>query len=319
METGILLPDESYVDRTSTIVYQRIPENQGQSLVLTPHRVLNDTWNIFTPNSTFRYKDDNPEVTIVICTFGRQESLVATLSSLWKQTNKDFEIILITEKGNLTELRQQGLVYSKRNIVSFIDDDVYCEPSWLESFIKVFKRHKEIVGVTGPTTITDEYRQNRDLFKYKLFKGLYDFLFLGELKNIPSRLSSCGAPSTASNDHEISYSGPCDFLEACNMSVRRKEALDVGGFDSVYSRTSEWCEVDLALKLKQHGTLYFCREASLFHRPSKQGIYSARLSTKHRWANFILFQKRWIKTGVRTSIYRGFIYCYLRMKNLRMI
>jgi len=266
----------------------------------------------------FRPPKEEP-VSVVICTYGRPESLNATLNSLTKQTFRYFEILLITEKGNLAELRQKGLEHAVGSIVSFIDDDVYCEPTWLQSVTQTFKTDSEIVGVTGPTTITDEYRNNRDLFRYKLFKRLYDFLFLGKLKDVPSRLSKCGAPSTASNDHDVMYEGQCDFLEACNMSVKRKEALDVGGFDKVYYRTSEWCEVDLALKLGKVGKLFFNNKAKLYHRPSKAGVYTARLVTKHRFDNFMHFQKKWVRPSFNTYLYRGFIWLYLKMKNLQTI
>ena len=103
------------------------------------------------------------------------------------------------------------------------------------------------------------------------------------------------------------------------MSVKRDDALDVGGFDDALVSTSEWCEVDLALKLRSRGKLIYSSKAALEHRPSKAGIYKARLSTDHRWLNFLHFQKKWIKPSLKTYLYRGFIWTYLRMKNLRMI
>jgi len=295
---------------------KRLDEDKGCSLVYSPTGMPFNIGNIYDIDDKSRRKKT---VSIVICTYGRPESLSATLTSLSFQTFTDFEILLITEKGNLAELRHKGLEHSVGNIVSLIDDDVYCEPNWLESVTQAFKKDERIVGVTGPTTITGEYRNNRDLFRYKLFKRFYDFLFLGKLRNIPSRLSGCGAPSTTSNDYEVMYEGDCDFLEACNMSVKRKEALDVGGFEKSYYRTSEWCEVDLALKLARRGRLYFSKSAKLFHRPSRAGIYKERNSTAHRFHNFMFFQRRWVKSSFQTSLYRSFIWCYMKMKDMRMI
>jgi GT2 family glycosyltransferase len=218
----------------------------------------------------------------------------------------------------LSKCRQALLENATSDIVSFIDDDVYCEPTWAENVFKSFK-DKGVVGVSGPTVITDEYRNNRDLFKFKFLKGLYDTIFLGNLKYLPGRISPCGAVSTASNDPDCDYDGPVAYLEACNMSVRKKEAINAGGFDSGYTRTSEWCEVDLALKLSKVGTLIYKNACRLYHRPSKAGVYKERIRTKHRWTNFRRYYSRWIKPTLIGYIYQGFIWTYLKIKDLRMI
>ena len=250
---------------------------------------------------------------------GREDCLNDTLESLSKQTYKDFEVLLITDKGDLSRLRDSGLRSAIGTIVCFIDDDVYCSETWLSNVVRVFKEKKEVVGVSGPTTITDAFRNNRDLFRFKRWKALYDLWFLGRKAAIPGMLGNCGAPSTASNDSGCSFEGEVDYLEACNMSVKRKEAIDVGGYDYKYYRTSEWCEVDLSLKLGQRGKLWFAPNCKLAHRPSKAGVYKERLATKHRWDNFIYFQRKWVKPGFKTYTYRGFIWLYLKLKSHRMI
>ena len=256
-----------------------------------------------------------PTVSIVICTYGRPESLNETLTSLTAQTFKDFEVILITEKGDLSRLRDAGLRSARASIVSFIDDDVYCPPTWLEGVVKGFR--EGVVGVTGPTIITEELQKNRDCLRYKRIRQLQEWLF--GVPSTPGKLSVCGAPSMGSNFEGCSYEGEVDYLECCNMSVKRKEAIDAGGFDSAYIRTAEWCEVDLAIRLGRAGTLSFTKNALLFHRPSCRGIYGARLSTSHRWKNFTVFQSRWVKPSLRRHLYWAFIWTYLKMKNWRMI
>ena len=254
-------------------------------------------------------------VSIVICTYDRQESLNDTLESLTKQTYKDFEVILLTEKGHLSELRQRGLECAVGSIVSFIDDDVYCPPTWLEGVVKSFR--EGVVGVSGPTIIVPEYQKNRDCLKYEKLRKLQEWIFKVSLE--PGRLSPCGAPSMASNFKGCRYEGEVDYLECCNMSVRRSDAIDAKGFDTAYYRTSEWSEVELSLKLKRYGVLHFSLDAMLFHRPSKSGVYQHRLSTAHRWENFKRFQKRWIKPSFRRHLYWIFIWTYYKLKEMRMI
>ena len=255
------------------------------------------------------------DVSIVICTYGRPESLNDTLESLTKQTYKDFEVILLTEKGHLSQLRQRGLECAVGSIVSFIDDDVYCPPTWLEGVVKGFR--EGVVGVSGPTIIVPEYQKNRDCLKYEKLRKLQEWIFKVSLE--PGRLSPCGAPSMASNFKGCRYEGEIDYLECCNMSVRRSDAIDAKGFDTSYYRTSEWSEVELSLKLKRYGVLHFSLDALLFHRPSKAGVYKHRLSTAHRWENFKRFQRRWIKPSFRRHLYWLFIWTYYKLKEMTMI
>lgn len=287
-----------------------------RSVLSSPDSYYSHYIHIRTCDGQPRYQS---AVSIVICTLDRPESLNVTLRSLTHQTFKNFEVILIKEKGNLSELRQKGLNAAKSPLVAFIDDDVHCKPGWLDAVVRCFKERPGVVGVTGPTSVTEEYRQNRDIFKYTKIKALYDWLFLDGLAWKPSYLSSCGAPSTASNHTGHTNSYEASFLEACNFTVLREAALAVGGFDPGYTITAEWHEVDLALKLRTKGKLWFSRNAKLFHRPSQAGVYKARLATRHRWDNFIRFQRRWVKPSVKAHLYRGFIWTYLRLKEMRVV
>ena len=249
---------------------------------------------------------------MVICTSGRKESLNETINSLQAQTYNNFEVVLVTEKGHLSECRQKGLEMASGEIVSLIDDDVICSPRWLEHIVNTFNSDSEIVGVTGPTTIPENYRSHRDLFKYKFFTKLYELLFTNNTK--PSHLAKSGSPSLLSNYEWCKYEGEVEYLEACNFSCRRSVAIGVGGFSKEYKRTAEWCEVDLALKLGKKGVLWFNKEAGLEHRPSQAGIYKERLDTSHRWENFMIFQKRWIKPCFSSWAYKKFMWLYFKLK-----
>ena len=152
------------------------------------------------------------------------------LNSLRKQTTKNFELILITEKGSLSVLRQKGLLLTRGDTVSFIDDDIYCPSTWLESIFECFR--EGVVGVTGPTTIKKEYQKNRDCLKWPILRKACERFF--EVSGKPGHLSPCGAPSMESNFQECLYEGEVQYLECCNMSLLRNEDIYVGGFDNHY-------------------------------------------------------------------------------------
>lgn len=303
----------SNTGRTTLPFNTGLLESAGCGMVLTSPSMSSDSFYIRMSHFTPHFK--KIRVSIVICTLDRPESLNETLTSLTFQTFKEFEVILVTERGDLSVCRQKGLYYALGDIVCFIDDDVYCPPTWLQSITQSFR--EGVVGVSGPTTITKTYEANRDCFKYKRLRKIQEWVF--NVPSLPGRLSPCGAPSMASNNEDCYYEGEVEYLECCNMSVRRKEAIDAGGFKALYYRTSEWCEVDLALRLNQKGLLYFTPSARLYHRPSKAGVYRARLNTRHRWDNFVSFQKLWIRPSLRRHLYWAFVWTYLKMKDLRMI
>ena len=206
---------------TSTIISERVVKDQGCSLVFTPSSLWNDAWHLLDFSDSSRPKKI---VSIVICTYGRPESLNETLQSLSQQTYRDFEVILLTERGDLSVLRDRGLRASVGDIVSFIDDDVYCPPTWLEGVIKNFG--EGVVGVTGPTTIPADYQKNRDSIRYKGLSRILCWMF--KVPPNPGSLSVCGAPSMASNFERCNYEGEVEYRECCNMSVKRKEAIDCG-------------------------------------------------------------------------------------------
>lgn len=298
---------QSDICRALNAGFSWVVKDERSGLVLTPTGlVLHDNRLWSTPGPRI----DPPPVSIVICTYDRLDSLNETLASLATQTFKDFEVLLLTEKGDLSVLRDRGLRWARGSIVSFIDDDVHCPPTWLESVVKCFG--EGVVGVTGPTVIEGQFKKARDSIRYEKLRRLHDWLF--QVPSHPSALSPCGAPSMASNFEGCLYEGPAQYLECCNMSVKKEEAINVGGFDHNYIRTGEWCELDLALRLGARGRNVYKRECLLYHRPSQEGIYRARLSTLHRWDNFKRFQRRWIKPSPRKALYQAFVWTYFKLK-----
>ena len=165
-------PVYTYSSTAIESIFKRLQESPGCSLAYSPDSMSFHTGNLYNFIDTPR-----PEktVSIVICTYGRPESLNETLKSISQQTFKDFEVVLITEKGNLSELRDKGLHSATGRIVSFIDDDVYCPPDWLQGVVEGFR--EGILGVSGPSVISEEYQVNRDCLKFKGLRKFQEWLF----------------------------------------------------------------------------------------------------------------------------------------------
>lgn len=81
-----------------------------------------------------------------------------------------------------------------------------------------------------------------------------------------------------------------DYLEACNFIVRRSVLNVVDGFDLGFTQTSEWCEVDLAFRIRKLGyKLVFDPKVAVEHHISMGGVYTRRNKVTHRLMNFLRF------------------------------
>lgn len=256
------------------------------------------------------------KASIIIPSYGRSESLKTCLKSLEAQTEQHFETIIEVEKGALASIRNKGARRAKGPVLIFIDDDVITTPRWFESILKSFNMGYRVGGVSGPAIITNDYRVNRDLFKYKVIKRLYDYAFLEGKARLPGHFTKSGTWTTGACDETCNYNGKVDYLEACNMAVRRDLFKLVGGFDEEYKGVGDWSEPDLAFKLrKRKYELIFNSDAKLYHCPSTNGAYKFRLEdAKNRMNNYLLFSKRWIKPHWRHSLYKLFLRSYYAFK-----
>lgn len=254
------------------------------------------------------------KTSIVIPTLGRPQSLEVCLASINVQTYKPFEIILVEEEGPLAKLRNDGYKRAKGDVIVFIDDDVVVTPRWLEGILKIMKR-PYIGGVSGPCIITEEYKKNRDIFKFDLIRKLHDKLFLDGLEDLPGHITRAGAWTHGAHLESCHYAGEVDFLEACNMAYR-KEALDeVGGFDEKYGGIGDWSEPDLSFRIRKAGwKLWFTALAKVYHNTSKSGAYHKRKRKCSRMENYERFSRKWIKPYWKHSLFKMFMRTYYSLK-----
>ena len=248
-----------------------------------------------------------PKINVVICSKNRPRELKRCLYFLKQQAYKDFDYVVIDLDISLVQCRQLGVDNTKGEIVVFIDDDVEMGHMWLWNIIAEFNKDSNIVGVTGPTIVPEVWQMNRDIFKYF---SIYKFFNKSER---PGYFSKWGVPSMYSN-FKRDYYGKVSYLECCNMALRRDIINRVGGFDLNYEKTSEWSEVDLAMRCSLYGKLIFSPRCALEHYPSKAGVYKDRLDTSHRYRNYIRFSDKHLKPCWQLTVYKLLYGGYLWLK-----
>lgn len=267
-----------------------------------------------------------PSLSIIICSSGREKSLHQCLRSLKKQSHQAFEVVVVSKKKpnfspfpklnigwvedpaqGLSQARDLGWRKAKGEIVSWIDDDVVLSQDWAQAVVKIFAENQDVGGVSGPTIVPKKLLKNRLVFWWYQKGGLLArFWVKFLLDDHPYRvgtLTKRGWWSPGSNfKQSLQLRGlwEVDFLEACNMSLRRELVKEVGGFDLGYKGTSEWCELDLAIKVKKLGyRLVWHRKVKLEHRVSQQGAYKNRRNIPERIKNYLKFRSRWLRLQQR--------------------
>ena len=241
------------------------------------------------------------KLSVIICSGGRPESLKKTLDSLKNQSFNDYEVVIVKEKP-LVKARDLGWRRSKGEIVSWIDDDVVLSKNWAKNLVKIFDENKNVGGVSGPTIVPENLLRNRVAF---FWFGMRDWkakawvrwMLDGKPERV-GKITKIGWWSPGSNFKScLKMRGlwEVDYLEACNMSLRRELVKRVGGFDLGYKGTAEWCELDLAMRVKKLGyRLVWSTEVKLNHEVSKSGVYVDRRKIFHRVRNYLKFRKKWV-------------------------
>lgn len=241
------------------------------------------------------------KLSVIICTSGRPESLKKALLSLKQQSFKDLEILIIRESP-LVKARDLGWRKARGEIVSFIDDDVVVDKNWAKNLIAIFQDHPEVGGVSGPTIVPENLLKNRLVFwwyeKKNWLTKLWVKLVLDDQPLAVGKITKIGWWSPGSNFKScLKLKGlqEVDYLEACNMSLRRELVRQAGGFDLGFRGTSEWCELDLAMRVKQLGyRLVWSREVKVEHHVARSGVFIKRKNWWERIINYLRFRQKWL-------------------------
>jgi len=294
-----------------------------------------------------------PDVSVIIPTKNRCESLRKCLDSLLMQKYRNFEVVvvdggstdgtidLVTEYMSMLAIRligqkrkglvnavNEGWIASHGEIVVRTDDDIVADAGWLLEIVKTFRSSTTIGGVTGPTIIPEELKGSRDVFYFQnkmrsagnfwsLLGIIYFYYFLEGRPTVIGQFFRSGAFSLGSNYSDclrLTKAIDVDHHEACNMAVKRDQLEEIGGFDEIYLGVGEYSEADVSFKIRKLGyRIVFNPKALVYHLTSKEGVFGERSSSYGRVLNFINFYFKHIKPDTLDKFVR--FYCYLLFLN----
>ncbi|HEX5438858.1 MAG TPA: glycosyltransferase [Gemmatimonadaceae bacterium] len=184
-------------------------------------------------------------ISVVVCTRGRPAQLRRALRSLVEQTPPPAEL-LVVDNGvqepetrllvctefpgvryipepveGLDFARNRGLRSAREEIVAFIDDDAVAAPGWVARIASVFDEHPAIAICTGRVEALDPTTEGARLFESNggFSRGLHRI-------HLPRDMArSAGRRRMPLIAWSISVGS------GCSLAVRRRAALELGGFD----------------------------------------------------------------------------------------
>lgn len=211
-----------------------------------------------------------PILTIVVCTYNREDWLPSCLSSLESQCDDDsIEVLLIDNNSTdatatiahdfaerlpnfryifegvqgLSHARNRGFREARGQFVAYIDDDAKANPGWGKTIIRFFENHPDCSGVGG---------------QHKAFS----------LTPIPEWFPKEYGSRSLGNETRLLQKG--EWINGTNMAFRKNALLEVGGFDTSIGMSGDKVsygeETHLILKMLGHGMqIYYCAEMCVDH------------------------------------------------------
>ncbi len=194
-----------------------------------------------------------------------------TLSKLKKQSQKNFEVLIITDKisgsANPAEKRNLGAKKAKGDYLVFFDDDSYPQKNYFKNAFKLIKNNPKINHFCGPCLTPPKDNA------YQKASGLVWSSWLG----------SGGAGHYRNH---ISSKRYVDDYPSVNLIIKKDDFIKIGGFE-----TSYWPGEDTLLCL------------SLTKKLHQKILYHPSLVVYHHRRQVILHHLQQI---TRYAIHRGF-------------
>ncbi len=217
-----------------------------------------------------------PDVSVVIPTFNRCDSLRITLDGLSRQVASGitFEVVVVSDgstdgtsdmvsayassapfllrlvtqpNGGPARARNRGIREACGELVVFLDDDVEPAPDFVARH-RAYHDNNDHLGVVGPM-LPDPERSSTEpvwiAWEHAMLRKQY----------------------SAWNSGEWTGVGPHHFYSG-NASVRREHLVAVGGFNEEFGRQED-VELAVRLEAERHLTFRFASDAPGVHRPQR--------------------------------------------------
>jgi GT2 family glycosyltransferase len=225
-----------------------------------------------------------PFASVVVCSFNGERWMRGCLEALSALDYPRYEVIVVddgstdatarvasefewvrlisTENGGLSRARNVGLEAARGELVAYLDDDAWPEPSWLSHLVRALMTGPH-VAVGGPNIAPPD-----------------DGLAADCVANAP------GGPT-----HVLLSDAEAEHIPGCNMAFRAQTLRAIDGFDPTFRVAGD--DVDVCWRLQERGeTIGFAPSAMVWHhrRPSLRGFLRQQF---HYGMAEALLERKW--------------------------
>jgi glucosyl-dolichyl phosphate glucuronosyltransferase len=256
----------------------------------------------------------HPDISIIIPTYNRAADLNETLRTIFDQSVKANEIIIVDDSDNddteslvkrlnqifqpknliyiknegiksIPAARNAGVRKAKGDIVVFLDDDAILDKNYLLGIREVFETNPNALGAQGWMV----QERHKGIFN-DLLRATAKAFFLGH-----TGVNECRAFSSTN----VTYPSildriiPCQWLHGCNFSFLR-EVFEEFSFDEKLEEYAWKEDLDFSYRIhkKYSDFLYITPKARLIHKESLAGRRPLKqtIMIKESYALYIFFK-----------------------------
>ncbi|MFC1517589.1 glycosyltransferase family 2 protein [Candidatus Margulisiibacteriota bacterium] len=223
---------------------------------------------------------------VIIATKNREDDLKECLNSIFSQSQKPSEIIvvesgkqnpsiekilkknkasiptkyMISPKQAVTSQRNLGIKNSVGDIIIFLDDDLVLEDNFIQEILKTFKENDtNIGGVMG--NITNIERKHKTKRSINIF---YRLFFLNRYTK--SGEFTCAGFGTYV--HGLSKITPTKYLSAGITAYKREALQTTGGWDENIPGYGTCCDEDISFRVSRKYKNFYTPFARCIHNSS---------------------------------------------------
>lgn len=253
---------------------------------------------------------NQPDITVAIPTYRREGVLIDTIKALLKQSHQNLELLVVDQSTqhlpeteaalakitdhrwryvkakppSLPAARNFCLQIARAPIVLFLDDDIVPTKDLVKYHLQTFTNHPEL-SVVGGRVLQEGFPIKNEVLcfdDYAVSHGVFTATEAGYTNAFPGG----------------------------NHSLRVKDALEVGGFETRYYGNAFREESDMALKMTRAGMkIYYEPRAELLHLAAREGgtrvkNYQHLYDTPLFYRNELFFTLRSVDKGKRREALR---------------
>jgi len=210
-------------------------------------------------------------IEVIIADDGSSDGLISFI----KNYKSPWKLVIVSQEDKgfrIASIRNKAILKAQGDIIVNLDADMFPLPEFLSEHLKIFHVSDEVIGI-GPRRFVDMRHITHPI-------ALSD---LANIKKLPDVLSSSNwfLPKDrrlSEFEHFQKHPMPFHLFHGCNVSYRKKDALDVGLYSEDFDGHWGWEDVEFAYRLWKNDMIFlYIPRAAAFHQESQLNSHEQKV------------------------------------------